>query len=171
MRWCNNVKYDLSQKGERNINFLEGKIIKIKNGIKGEVTTFSFLLDEPISEANALRQFMNCRTRWKIENEGFNFQKNNILHIAHSFSSVGHAGQNYYLLAQIAHTIIQLAGLTDIAGQVRRQITSEIDQLSQSLKTIFRTFGIIAQRIRVELLEKVFKPPLIIPMRVRLTFA
>jgi len=171
LRWCNNVKYDLSQKGERNINFLEGKIIKIKNGIKGEVTTFSFLLDEPISEANALRQFMNCRTRWKIENEGFNFQKNNILHIAHSFSSVGHAGQNYYLLAQIAHTIIQLAGLTDIAGQVRRQITSEIDQLSQSLKTIFRTFGIIAQRIRVELLEKVFKPPLIIPMRVRLTFA
>jgi hypothetical protein len=75
------------------------------------------------------------------------------------------------VLAQIAHTIIQLAGLTDIAGQVRRQITGKIDQLSQSLKTIFRTFGIIAQRIKVDLLEKVFKPPLIIPMRIRLKSA
>ena len=171
LRWCNNVGYNFSQKGEHNINFLEGKIIKVKNGIKGEVTTFSFLLDESISETNVLKQFMYSRNRWKIENEGFNFQKNNMLHIAHSFSSVGHAGQNFYLLAQIAHTIIQLAGLTDIAGQVRRQITGEIDQLSQSLKTIFRTFGIIAQRIRVELLEKEFTPPLSFSMRVRLKFA
>ena len=97
--------------------------------------------------------------------------RNTKKHIGHNFSSVGNAGQNFYLLAQIAHTIIQLAALTDIAGQVRRQITGEIDQLSQSLKTIFRTFGMIAHRIKVELLEKVFKPPLIAPMRIRLKFA
>ena len=171
LRWCNNVAYDLGQNGERSLNYLEGKIIKVKNGVKSEVTTFAFLVDSPTCEVNALRKFMNCRRRWKIENEGFNFQKNNILHIGHNFSSVGHAGQNFYLLAQIAHTVIQLTGLTDIAGQVRRQITGEIDQLSQSLKTIFRTFGIIAQRIKVELLEKVFKSPSHLPMRIRLTFA
>lgn len=171
LRWCNNLEYDLGKNGERSINYLEGKVIKVKNGVESEVTTFAFLVSEASCEANALRKFMHCRKRWKIENEGFNFQKNNILHIGHNFSSVGHAGQNFYLLAQIAHTIIQLAGLTDIAGQVRRQITGEIDQLSQSLKTIFRTFGVIAQRIKVELLEKVFKPPLIIPMRIRLKSA
>ena len=171
LRWCNNLKYDLGKNGERSINYLEGKIIKVKNGVKSEVTTFSFLVSEATSEINALNKFLNCRKRWKIENEGFNFQKNNILHIGHNFSSVGNAGQNFYLLAQIAHTIMQLAGLTDIAGQVRRQITGETDQLSQSLKTIFRTFGMIAQRIKVELFEKVFKPPLIISMRVRLKFA
>ena len=171
LRWVNNVNYNLGQNGERGINYLEGKVIKVKNGVKSEVTTFAFLVDDPTCEVNVLKKFMNCRKRWKIENEGFNFQKNNILHIGHNFSSVGNAGQNFYLLAQIAHTILQLAALTDIAGQVRRQITGDIDQLSQSLKIIFRTFGIIAHRIKVELLEKVFKPPLIAPMRIRLKFA
>ena len=114
---------------------------------------------------------MLCRKRWKIENEGFNFQKNNILHINHNFSSVGHAGQNFYLLAQIAHTIIQLTAFTDIAGQVRRQMGNDTDKLSQSLKSIFQTFKIIASRIKVEFLEKVFKPPEYTPMRIRLTFA
>ena len=171
LRWCNNVSYDLGQNGERNINYLEGKVIKVKNGIKTEVATFAFLVDSPTSEASAFRKFILARKRWKIENEGFNFQKNNILNIGHNFSSVGHAGQNFYLLAQIAHAIIQLAAFTDIAGQVRRNITEEMDKLSQSLKTIFRTFGIIAYRIKVELLEKVFKPPLITSMRARLKFA
>jgi hypothetical protein len=171
LRWCNNVAYDLGEKGERGINFLEGKIIKIRNGMEEVVTTFSFLVSEPISEINALRIFQICRQRWKIENEGFNFQKNNILHIGHSFSSVGYAAQNFYLLAQLAHTIIQLASFTDIAGQVRRQTTGGVDNLSQSLKKIFKTFGIIAQRIRIEFLEKVFKPPLSISMRVRLKLA
>jgi hypothetical protein len=171
LHWCNDLKYDLGNNGERSINYLAGKIIRVKNGVEKVVTTFSFLVSEVTCEADAFRKFMNCRRRWKIENEGFNFQKNNILYIGHNFSSRGYAGQNFYLLAQIAHTIIQLATLTDIAGQVRRQITGETDKLSQSLKTIFRTFGIIAQRIRVELLENIFKPPLIIPMRVRLKSA
>lgn len=171
LRWVNDVKYNLGQNGERGINYLEGKVIKIKNGVRSEVATFAFLVDNSTCEVNAFQKFMNCRKRWKIENEGFNFQKNNILHIGHNFSSVGNAGQNFYLLAQIAHTIIELTALTDIAGQVRRQITGEVDQLSQSLKTIFKTFEMIAHRIKVELLEKVFKPPLIAPMRIRLKFA
>ena len=171
LSWCNNLRYDIGKNGERSINFLEGKIIQVKNGVEKKVTTLSFLVSEATCEANALRKFKNCRKRWKIENEGFNFQKNNILHIDHNFSSVGHAGQNFYLLAQIAHTIIQLAGMTDIAGQVRRQITLKVDQFSQSLKTIFGTFEIIAQKIKGELFEKIFKPPLIIAMRVRLKSA
>jgi len=75
------------------------------------------------------------------------------------------------VLAQIAHTIIQLSIFTDIAGQVRRVMTNANDTLSQSLKSIFKTSKIIAQRMRVELLDKVFKPPLMPSMRVRLKLA
>ncbi len=114
---------------------------------------------------------MRCRLRWKIENEGFNFQKNNILNIGHNFSSIGYAGQNFYLLAQIAHTIIQLVCYTDIAGQVRQVTTDIKDNLSQSLKEIFGTFILIAQKIRIELFEKIFKPPQLQNMRVRLRLA
>ena len=171
LRWCNNVKYDFGGHGSREINYLEGKIFKVKNGVTSEVTTFSFLVSEATDLTTVFRKFQECRKRWKIENEGFNFQKNNILNIGHSYSSRGHAGQNFYLIAQIAHTIIQLAALTDIAGQVRRRITGENDNLSQSLKTIFTTFWAIADRVKNELLEKIFKPPLIKNMRIRLKFA
>jgi hypothetical protein len=171
LRWCNNVKYDMGNNGELNINFIEGVVVRKKKGVKEVVAKFSFLVDSHTTKKNAYKKIMNCRRRWKIENEGFNFQKNNILNIGHSFSSVGYAGQNFYLLAQIAHTIIQLASFTDIAGQVRRIMTADNDTLSQSLKSIFKTSKMIAQRMRVELFDKIFKPPLISSMRVRLKFA
>ncbi len=171
LSWCNNLKYSFGTNGERGINFLSGKVIKSKDGIDKEITTFSYLVSETTTEANALKKFMECRRRWKIENEGFNFQKNNVLNIGHNFSARGYAGQNFYLLAQIAHIIMQLTCFSDIAGKMRRRLSGETDELSQSLKDIFQTFAVIALRIRIELLEKVFKPPLILPMRVRLKLA
>lgn len=170
LRWCNNLKWRFGA-SERSINYIAGEVVRVKDGIKHLVARFAFLLSEPSTEKDALKKFMTCRERWKIENQGFNFQKNNILHIGRNFSSIGHAGHNYYLLAQIAHTIIQLAYYSDIAGYVRRQTTKAIDQLSQTLKSIFKTFAVVAWRIKVELLEKEFKPPILERLRVRLKFA
>jgi hypothetical protein len=49
------------------------------------------------------------RMRWKIENEGFNAQKNLGYELEHKFSRVSYpAMQNYYQLLQIAHMINQL---------------------------------------------------------------
>ena len=48
------------------------------------------------------------RLRWKIENEGFNTQKNQGYELEHKFSRVSYiAMQNYYQLLQIAHMINQ----------------------------------------------------------------
>jgi len=46
------------------------------------------------------------RLRWKIENEGFNIQKNHGYNLQHKYSR-GHFGamQNYYQLLQIAHLL------------------------------------------------------------------
>lgn len=170
-RWCNNLKYELGEKGEREIYYLEAKIIKIKNCIESKVATFAYLTNEYISKGNVLKKFMICRSRWKIENEGFNFQKNNMLHIGHSFTSIGYGAQNYYLIAQIVHTIIQLAYFGDIAGHVRRATTGDLDSLSQTLKSIFRSFLAVAYRIKVEVFERELRPPSLAPMRIRLKFA
>jgi hypothetical protein len=97
--------------------------------------------------------------------------KTNILNIGHNFSSIGYAGHNFYLLAQISHTIIQLAYFSDIAGRVRGATTGEQDNLSQILKNIYGSFMEVARRIKVELFDKVFKPPLLPFMRIRLKFA
>lgn len=49
------------------------------------------------------------RNRWKIENEGFNNQKNNGYALGHLFSRTSPDGyKNYYQCLQIAHTINQL---------------------------------------------------------------
>ena len=48
------------------------------------------------------------RCRWKIENQGFNIQKNAGYGLEHIFSHNTNAQKNFYLLLQIAHIINQL---------------------------------------------------------------
>jgi hypothetical protein len=49
------------------------------------------------------------RLRWKIENQGFNTQKNNGYELGHKYSRVSYTAlKNYYLILQIAHVINKL---------------------------------------------------------------
>ena len=48
------------------------------------------------------------RLRWKIENEGFNVQKNGGYALEHAFSQHHTASQVFYLLLQLAHLLAQL---------------------------------------------------------------
>lgn len=48
------------------------------------------------------------RKRWTIENQGFNNQKNQGFELQHAYSQDTNAAKNYYLILQIAHTILQL---------------------------------------------------------------
>lgn len=48
------------------------------------------------------------RIRWKIENEGFNIQKNGGYGLEHAYSNDPTASKVYYLLMQLAHILSQL---------------------------------------------------------------
>lgn len=48
------------------------------------------------------------RLRWKIENEGFNCQKNHGFELEHAYSTDMNACKVFYCLMQIAHIIFQL---------------------------------------------------------------
>lgn len=48
------------------------------------------------------------RIRWKIENEGFNIQKNGGYALEHAYSNHPVASKVYYLLMQLAHLLFQL---------------------------------------------------------------
>ena len=48
------------------------------------------------------------RCRWKIENEGFNLQKNSGFNLEHAYSTGELQIKNFYVLMQIAHIILQL---------------------------------------------------------------
>jgi len=71
------------------------------------------------------------RLRWKIENEGFNTQKNGGYGLQHKYSRKNFtAMQNYYQLLQIAHLINQLTELAD-------KVKEELNKSGHTLKSIW----------------------------------
>ncbi len=70
---------------------------------------FSHISDIRIDKGNAWQISQQGRLRWRIENEGFNTQKNGGYNLEHKFSRKElWAKKNYYELLQIAHLINQL---------------------------------------------------------------
>ena len=77
---------------------------------KGEVkkTTFQWITNIEITQKNALKIVKIGRLRWKIENEGFNRQKNWQADITHACSWNEWALKNHYLMQQISDFMKQL---------------------------------------------------------------
>lgn len=72
------------------------------------------------------------RRRWKIENEGFNEQKNGTFNISHLCSRFDNALKIHYLFIQIAHTIRQLLELSSLVyKEVKKFVTKK--EISQKL--------------------------------------
>ena len=69
---------------------------------------FVFLTDLPVTRKNCERLVEDGRRRWKIENEGFNAQKNHGYGLKHLFSKDYGAMKNHYLLIQIGHMVAQM---------------------------------------------------------------
>lgn len=61
-----------------------------------------------ISERNIKELIYFGRQRWRIENEGFNMQKNGTFDIEHVYSQNYNAIKAHYFFIQFAHTIRQL---------------------------------------------------------------
>lgn len=105
--FTNNIEY----KNNHNLNVVEVAINKkhLKNESKTEVY-FAHITDFSISNSNCSIISHAGRLRWKIENEGFNEQKNGGYCLQHKYSRKSfNATQNYYQCLQIAHMINQLA--------------------------------------------------------------
>lgn len=75
--------------------------------VKGETvrTEFQWLTTIQITKKNAEKIADTGRKRWKIENEGFNRQKNWQGDITHPYSHNVNAMKNHYLMTQIADMV------------------------------------------------------------------
>lgn len=69
---------------------------------------FCFITNFSLNRYNVPALIAAGRSRWKIENLGFNAQKNHDYFLSHLFSLNPTAMKNHYLLIQIAHAFIQL---------------------------------------------------------------
>lgn len=89
------------------VNMLRYREEKISNG-KTMRTEFQWLTSIRITEKNAEKTAGAGRKRWKIENEGFNRQKNWQGDITHACSWDATAMKNHYLMVQTADMVKQL---------------------------------------------------------------
>lgn len=77
-------------------------------GEKRKITEFQWITSLKVTERNAEKTAGIGRLRWKIENEGFNRQKNWDGDITHACSHNANALKNHYLMRQISDFVRQL---------------------------------------------------------------
>lgn len=80
---------------------------KDKKG-KKQVIRFQWITSLELTKQNIEEMILCGRGHWKIENEGFNNQKNGLYRIEHLNSKNNNAMKNHYLLTQISDMLMQL---------------------------------------------------------------
>lgn len=108
-RWMNGIEYTDSQNTTHTINVLECVETAQKKQNKLTTTKFKWLTNFTLLSSNVPTLANQAgRLRWKIENEGFNIQKNGGFCLEHAYSQNETAHKVFYLLLQIALILYQL---------------------------------------------------------------
>ena len=114
------------------LDYQEEKVNIIKHIDKVKNTEFVYMTDLPINNKNIEETINLGRKRWKIENEGFNIQKNGTFDIGHLYSKNSTAIKIHYLLIQIAHILRQLI---ERGLKVVKDLKLKIKEISLLIKT------------------------------------
>lgn len=152
LTYINNVSYQ--NRFINAVDFTETIYKKSKNNNMSKKTSknFVFVTNITFTKRNAFKLVAAGRSRWKIENEGFNNQKNIRYDIEHPCCLDYQAMKNHYLIVQIADILRQLLengskaikelklGIKEISSKIlesfrREPLTLEdISQLNQHIK-------------------------------------
>ena len=116
-KWVNEIGYN-----ERTVNVIETEL----EDDASDKRTYVFITNIRITGRNADEIVSFGRSRWKIENEGFNNQKTKKYNIEHANSLNYNAMKNHYLITQLA----------DILRQLYEKGVDKIRDLSKSIKEI-----------------------------------
>jgi hypothetical protein len=81
------------------------------------------------------------RQRWKIENQGFNTQKNGGYNLEHPYSLDYTAMKNFYVLLQLGHTLSQLMEHGSSVKPVLQKLYGSLRDFTEALREEFRHYG------------------------------
>jgi hypothetical protein len=108
-RWVENISYVDTNRRQHTLSVIE--CLETKPDEKGvmKTTKFKWVTRLPISAKTVAHLANNGgRIRWKVENEGFNVQKNGGYGLEHAYTSNSTSAKIFYFLLQIAHMLAQL---------------------------------------------------------------
>lgn len=144
IRYWNDIKY-----GEVEYE-KEANVFKYYEKKKDKITEFMWITSFKITEKNKEELVYYGRQRWKIENEGFNVQKNGTFNIEHIYSKNYNAMKAHYFFIQFAHTIRQLLekglkylrelkmSIKEVSAAITQTLTHKIANLTQHNKMQLR---------------------------------
>jgi hypothetical protein len=109
LRWVNQIAYLDSKRKEHSVSVIECLETKPDADRQRQTTRFKWVTNFNVTAPKVVTLAnQGGRLRWKIENEGFNVQKNGGYALEHVYSQDVTAGKVFYLLLQMAHLLSQL---------------------------------------------------------------
>lgn len=146
--WFNNLEYK-----EFRLNWIKGVFIDEKDRECRHIFITNFEI-----KANRVSELVAAgRERWKIENEGFNTQKNTGLNLSHQYSRRSmRAVKNYYQCMQIAHMILNLyekwgrmKELKEAKTTIRHLVSKLLGEMREWLLDVGRLDKFLMKRIKI----------------------
>lgn len=109
LRWVNHIAYVDTERREHAVSVLECLETAPDEHGQPHTTRFKWITNFTVT-AKHVTALANegGRLRWKIENEGFNTQKNGGFELEHRYSHHPTASKIFYFLLQLAHDLLQL---------------------------------------------------------------
>ena len=109
LRWVNQIDYVDSKEQAHQVAVLECLETKPDAQHQPRTTRFRWVTNFNVTRHKVVPLAnQGGRLRWKIENEGFNVQKNGGYALEHSYTQDATAAKIFYLLLQMAHLLAQL---------------------------------------------------------------
>ena len=134
-RWVRQLSYEDSEKRVWQLNALECT----ETAADGSQQYFAWLTPLPVGPRTVEEIAQKGgRDRWKVENEGFNRQKNSGLNLEHVYSIDPEKWKAYYVLLQIAFVLVQLLERGSLLRRLAEEAGRPVWKLFGSLKNVAR---------------------------------
>jgi hypothetical protein len=132
-RWVKHLTYEDSVGDCWKLNALECT----ETTAAGQEQYFAWLTPLPVGKKTVEEiALKGGRYRWKVENEGFNRQKNSGLNLEHVYSTDPEKWKVYYLLLQIAFIVVQLLERGSLLRRLAAAVGRPVGKLFGSLKNV-----------------------------------
>lgn len=121
-RWVNDLEYIDSEKRTHRVHAL---LCEERAADGSTITTFAWVTNIRVDPSNVVAiATRGGRARWKIENQGFNTQKNSGLNLEHAYSTDPEVMKAFYYLLQIAHLFLQMFEMGSLLRQLAERYQS-----------------------------------------------
>jgi len=135
-RWINDIEYKTRETSPTR-SFFINVLDLLEITIAGNKQHFRWITNLLIQKDNAQSIGKGGRLRWKIENEGFNTQKNGGYNLEHCYAENPNSAKVFYLLLQIACIIMRLVELGSLLEQSFPNKLGAFKNIAQKLTDAF----------------------------------